>query len=171
MQHISGTSPPFNHAPCKTPCPSVHDPLPLFFKDEVEVYEHPSRLLNGLMDTPPAALSGVAVPHKCSLYSGTPDIAPHPNAFSHETGKGNHNSKGHEVQNAILCIMDQSMCCFENFPLFVTVTEAPLALSFPRHGPDQGTNCHPTPSTGQDSGRLLQTAHALSFPGMVLIRN
>ena len=120
------------------------------------MYEHPLRLLNGSMDTSPVA-------HKGSFYSGTPDIAPRPNADSHETGEGNHNSKGHEVQNAIMGIIDQSMCCFENFPLCVTVTEAPLALSFPQYGPYQGTNCHPTLSTGQDSGRLVQTAHALSF--------
>ena len=104
-------------------------------------------------------LSIIAVPLKCSFPSGTLDITPHPNALSHETGEGKYTSRGHDLQNAIMGIMDQSMCCPKNFP--VCATEATLSLSFPRHGPDQKT--HYSPSTGQDSGRLLQTAHALSF--------
>ena len=158
VHDISGTSPPFNIAPCKIPCPSVPDPLPPFFKDEVEVYEC-SRLLDSPVDTPPAVLSIIAVPPKCSFPSGTLGITPHPSALSHETGEGKYTLRDHYIQNAIMGIMDQSMCCPKNFPL--CATEATLALSFPWHGPDQKT--HYSPSTGQDSGRLLQTAHALSF--------
>ena len=159
VQDISETSPPFNLSPCKTPCPSVPDPLPLLFKDEVEVSEHPLRLLDNPIDTTLSVLSRVTVPPNCSFPSGTLDITSHPNAMSHETAEGKYTSRGHDIQNAIMGIMDQSMCCPKNFPL--CATEATLALSFPRHGPDQKTHC--PPSTGQDLGRLLQTALALSF--------
>ena len=159
VQDISETSPPFNLSPCKTTCLSVPDPLPLLFKDEVEVSEHPLRLLDNPMDTTLSVLSSVTVPPKCSFLSGTLDITSHPNALSHETGEGKYTSRGHDIQNAIMGIMDQSMCYLKNFPL--CATEATLALSIPRHGPDQKT--HYSPSTGEDSGRLLQTAHALSF--------
>ena len=158
VQDISETSPPFNLSPCKTPCPSVPDPLPLF-KDEVEVDESSLRLLDSPVDTPPAVISIIAVPPNCSFPSGTLDITPHPNALSHEVGEGKYTSRGHDIQNAIMGIIDQSMCCPKNFPL--CATEATLALSFPLHGPDQKTHC--PPSTGQDLGRLLQTAHVLSF--------
>ena len=87
---ISETSPHFN-AQGRTPCPSVPDPLPLFFKEEVEVSEHPLRLLDNPIDTTLAVLSSVTVPPKCSFPSGTLDNAPHPNAFSNEIGEGNHN--------------------------------------------------------------------------------
>ena len=159
VQDISETSPPFNLSPCKTPCPSVPDPLPLLFKDEVEVSEHPLRLLDNPIDTTLSVLSRVTVTPKCSFPSGTLDITSHPNAMSHETAEGKYTSRGHDIQNAIMGIMDQSMCCPKNFPL--CATEAILTLSIPRHGPDQKT--HYSPSTGQDSGRLLQTAHVLSF--------
>ena len=159
VQHISETSQPFNLEPCKTPCLSVPDPLPLFFKDEVEVDESSLRLLDSPVDTPPAVISIIAVPPKCSFPSGTLDITPHPNALSHEVGEGKYTWRGHDIQNAIMGIIDQSMCCPKNFPL--CATEATLALSFPLHGPDQKTHC--PPSTGQDLGRLLQTAHVLSF--------
>ena len=159
VQDISETSPPFNLSPCKTPCPSVPDPLPLLFKDEVEVSEHPLRLLDNPIDTTLSVLSRVTVTPKCSFPSGTLDITSHPNAMSHETAEGKYTSRGHDIQNAIMGIMDQSMCCPKNFPL--CATEATLTLSIPRHGPDQKT--HYSPSTGQDSGRLLQTAHVLSF--------
>ena len=159
VQDISGTSPPFNLAPCKTPCPSVPFPIPLFFKDEVEVCEHPLRLLDNPIHATLAVLSSVTVPPKCSFPSGTLDNAPLPNAFSNEIGEGDHNSERHDIQNAIMGIMDKSMCRFKNFPL--CAKEATLALSFPLHGPDQKTHC--PPSTGQDLGRLLQTAHVLSF--------
>ena len=152
------------------------------------------RLLDSPVDTPPAVISIIAVPPKCSFPSGTLDITPHPNALSHEVGEGKYTSRGHDIQNAIMGIIDQSMCCPKNFPLCATeatlalsfplhgpdqkmgiidqsmccpknfplcATEATLALSFPLHGPDQKTHC--PPSTGQDLGRLLQTAHVLSF--------
>ena len=159
VQDIFETSPPFNLSPCKTPCPSVPDPLPLLFKDEVEVSEHPLRLLDNAIDTTLSVLSRVTVTPKCSFPSGTLDITSHPNAMSHETAEGKYTSRGHDIQNAIMGIIDQSMCCPKNFPL--CATEATLALSFPLHGPDQKTHC--PPSTGQDLGRLLQTAHVLSF--------
>ena len=155
---ISETSPHFN-AQGRTPCPSVPGPLPFFFKEEVEVSEHPLRLLDNPIDTTLAVLSSVTVPPKCSFPSGTLDNAPHPNAFSNEIGEGNHNSEHHDIQNAIMGIMDKSMCRLEDLSL--CATEATLTLSIPLHGPDQETNC--SPSTGQDLGRLLQTAHVLSF--------
>ena len=159
VQDISETSPPFNLSPCKTPCPSVPDPLPLLFKDEVEVSEHPLRLLDNPIDTTFSVLSRVTVPPKCSFPSGTLDITSHPNALSNEIGEGNHNSECHDIQNAIMGIMDKSMCRLEDLSL--CATEATLTLSIPLHGPDQETNC--SPSTGQDLGSLLQTAHVLSF--------
>ena len=73
---ISETSPHFN-AQGRTPRPSVPYPLPLFFKEEVGVSEHPLRLLDNPIDTTLAVLSSVTVPPKCSFPSGTLDNA-HP---------------------------------------------------------------------------------------------
>ena len=155
---ISETSQHFN-AQGRTPCPAVPDPSPPSYKDGVEVPEGHSRSLVSLVNTQPTVLSSIAVPLKYSFPSNILDITPHPKALSHEAGEGMYTSRGHDIQNAIMGIMDQSMCCPKNFPL--CATEATLALSFPQHGPDQKTHC--PPSTGQDLGILLQTANVLSF--------
>ena len=113
---ISETSPHFN-AQGRTPCPAVPDPLPLYCKDGVEVPGGHFRSLDSLVNTQPAVLSSVIVTPKCPFPSGTLDITPHPNALSHEAGEGKYTSRGHDIQNTIMGIMDESMCCPKNFTL------------------------------------------------------